>query len=571
MEYSRNSKNILATFRLAWRLMRGSRGKLYFLMVTLILFKIEVALMMPVILKCGFQAVVDNDMQALIRTAIGGSCVFAFNFAVMYFINVYGDAWVTTFAFLATENSFKELSRLPVASVQAAHNDDDLFNRIAAGTGNIMGFYFSLADLQGNGMAMTVLMIMLYRLSSMFGGLIILLVATELIFVWLQFRYNVDYTRRLQKDKAEAIRRVRSLLEQLPFHQHNQTRDWMRGLYGVAREQWFLTQEKKTMTSVFLDSCLVSIHGVFKTGLVYSFMVKQEVFSSYADAVASSFSTFNNLVTKAKGFGGSISRLPNSLVPIGKLDDILTEQPRHIGESGMDSMDSLRTEKDFGGVSERCIVLEHMSVVVGDRMIIRDAGCRIPLGSKVAVIGENGSGKSTLLKTMAGLYQCQDGKVHDLGKKTAYIPADELLFQGHSVLENISYSRDGFEPDMIKRQLEELQFHNIEELYGKIPVQLSGGEAKRVNVARGLLGDAEVILADEPTSCLDKETSGYVMENILGMKGRTVIYITHDPEYARMADEIIFMQDGEIRQIIESEKCNDNTYFRSWSEAGTVV
>ena len=61
------------------------------------------------------------------------------------------------------------------------------------------------------------------------------------------------------------------------------------------------------------------------------------------------------------------------------------------------------------------------------------------------------------------------------------------------------------------------------------------------------------------------------MEKILGMKGRTVIYITHDPEYARMADEIIFMQDGEIMQIIESEKCTDNTYFRSWSEAGTVV
>ena len=208
MEYSKNSKNILATFRLARRLMQGSRGKLYFLMATLILFKIEVALMMPVILKCGFQDVADKNMQTLIRTAIGGSCVFAFNFAVMYFINVYGDAWVTTFAFLATENSFKELSRLPVSSVQAAHNDDDLFNRIAAGTGNIMGFYFSLADLLGNGVAMIVLMIMLYRFSSIFGGLIILLVATELIFVWLQFHYNVDYTRRLQKDKAEAIRRV---------------------------------------------------------------------------------------------------------------------------------------------------------------------------------------------------------------------------------------------------------------------------------------------------------------------------------------------------------------------------
>ncbi len=553
-EHNKKSKSILAAFRLAQRLMRGNRGKLYSLMAALTLFNIEAALMMPVILKCGFRAVAENSIRALVGTAIGGVCVFAFNFAAMYFINVYGDAWVTTFAFHAAENCFKELSVYPVASIQAEYNDDDLFNRIAAGTGDIMGLYFSLVNLLGNGVAVAVLMVMLCRFSSMLGGIIILLVAAEMVFVRLQFRYNADYAKRLQKDKAEGIRRVRSLLEQLPFHQHNQTWEWMRGLYGEAREQWLLTQGKKTMTSVFLDSCLTGIHGIFKTGLVYGFMVRQEVFSSYADDVVSSFSTFNSLVTKAKGFSESISRLPNSLVPIGKLDDVLAGHPQHaMGQGG------------------NCLVLEGISVAVGDKMIVKDASCRIPLGSKVAVIGENGSGKSTLLKAMSGLYRCQDGKVHGLGKKAAYIPSDELLFQGHSVLENISYGRDGIGTGEAERQLKELRIHGAGELCGKIPAQLSGGEAKRVNIARGLLGDAEVILADEPTSCLDKETSRHVMGKLLGMEGRTVIYVTHDPEYAKLADEVIFMQDGEIRQVIKGNECDENECFRSWSKEGTIV
>lgn len=540
--------NIVTVFILSQRLMRGNRGRLYFLLATLVLFNFETALMMPFVMKCGFGAVLEGDMQALFGTAVGAAGVFAFNFAVMYFLNVYGDAWVTKFAFHAAKNCFRELSSLPVASVQAAHNDDDLFNRIAAGTGNIMGFYFSLVDLLGNGAAVAVLAVMLCRFSGIFGGVILLLVAAELFFVCLQFRYNAAYTGKLQKDKEEGIRRVRSLLEQLSFHQYNQTWDWMRRLYEEARGEWFLTQEKKTMTGAVLDACLLGVHGIFKTGIVYSFMVKQGILRSYVDDVASSFSTFNNLAAKTKGFGGSISRLPNVLVPIGRLDAVLTGRPQ-------------RTE---GGQEE--FVLEHVSVAAGGKEILKNVCCRIPEGSRVAVIGENGSGKSTLLKAMAGLYQCVDGKVHGLGRRITYIPADDLLFQGHSVKENISYSKDEAEAEVIKGLLEELRFHNVEELCEKNPEQLSGGEAKRINIARGLFSEAEVILADEPTSSLDQETAGRVMELLLGLEGRTVIYITHDPKYVLQADQVICIQDGEIRQIIKGDACAENAYFRSWSQ-----
>lgn len=547
-------KNILPVFRLSQRLMRGSRGRLYLLLTTVVLFNIEVVLMVPIVLKYGFLAVAEKNVHALVWTAIGGSCAFAFNFAVMYFINVYGDAWATKFAFHAAENGFKEISRLPVASIQAAHNDDDLFNRIAAGTGNIMGFYFSMANLIGNGIAVVVLIVILCRFSGMLGGFVLLLVAVELLVVRLQFRYNAGYTGKMQEDKAKSIRQVRSLLEQSSFHQHNQTGDWIRGLYGEARAQWFQTQEKRILTSTFLDSCLVSIHGLFKMGLVRSFMIKQEIFSSYADDVASSFSTFGKLVEKAKEFGGTVSRLPNSFVPIEKLGDVLTDKPQQAG-----------------GREEGRLTLEHISVVIRDKEIVKDACCRIPLGNKVAVIGENGSGKSTWLKAVAGLHQRGDGNVHDLGRKAAYMPADELLFRGHSVSENLSYGGDGIGSDAIKKLLEELRFSNVEDLCGKTPEQLSGGEAKRINIARGLLGDAEVILADEPTGCLDREASGIVMEKLLKLEGKTVIYITHDPEYAQMADEVIFMQDGEIRQIFKGAECADNAYFQRWREVGKRV
>ena len=543
--------NILTVLRLSQRLMRGSRGKLYFLLVTLMVFNIEVALMMPLILRYSFQAVAEQNVRALIGAAAGGCCVFAFNFAVMYFINVHGDAWATKFSFHAVENSFKEFAELPAASLQTRHNDDDLFNRLEVGTGNIVGLYFSLAGLLGNGVAVIILIIMLCRFSKMLGIFIILLVAAELVIVRLQFRYNADYTRKLQNDKAACIRRLRCLLEQLTFHRHNRTWDWMRGLYEKDRQLWFCTQERKIMANVFLDSCLVGMHGFFRMGLVYSFMVQKEVFSAYADDVASSFSTFNNLVDKTKGFGGGVSRMPNSFVPIGKLDEILTGKPEY-------------TE----GKEEGYLMPDHISVTIGDRDILKDICCRIPLGSKVAVIGENGSGKSTFLKALAGLYWCGDKRVFHPGCRVAYIPADELLFQDHSVLANVSYSREGIEVDEVTMQLNELQFSDVEETCWKVPAQLSGGEAKRVNIARGLCSDAEVILADEPTSCLDRETSGRVMEMLLGLEGKTVIYITHNPEFAVMADEVILMQDGEIRQIMKGSECADNAYFRAWSREG---
>ena len=543
--------NIITVFRLSQRLMRGNRGRLYFLLATFMIFHIEVAMMMPLILKYSFQAVTESDMDALIKAAVCGICVFAFNFAVMYFINVYGDAWATKFSFHAVENSFKEFAELPVASLQAMHNDDDLFNRQAAGTGNIVGFYFSLAGLLGNGAAVVVLMIMLYRFSSMLGMFIILLVAAELVIVRLQFCYNADYSRKLQKDKAACIRRIRCLLEQLSFHQHNRTWDWMRGLYEEDRQQWFCTQERKAMANVFLDSCLVGMHGFFRMGLVYNFMVQKEVFSAYVEDVASSFSTFHNLVDKTKGFGSGVSGLPNSFVPIGKLEEILIGKTEHGGET-----------------KDGYLALDHISVFMGDREIVKDICCCIPLGSKVAVIGENGSGKSTFLKVLAGLCWCGEKRVYHSGRKTAYIPADELLFQEHSVLDNILYSREDTGIDEVGMQLKELHFSDVEKFCGKVPAELSGGEAKRVNIARGLLSDAEVILVDEPTSCLDRETSGYVVKKLLSLEGKTVIYITHDPEFAVMADEVILMQEGEIRQTMKGSECADNAYFRDWSSEG---
>ena len=78
--------NIVTVFILSQRLMRGNRGRLYFLLATLVLFNFETALMMPFVMKCGFGAVLEGDMQALFGTAVGAAGVFAFNFAIDFCI-----------------------------------------------------------------------------------------------------------------------------------------------------------------------------------------------------------------------------------------------------------------------------------------------------------------------------------------------------------------------------------------------------------------------------------------------------------------------------------------------------
>lgn len=188
-------------------------------------------------------------------------------------------------------------------------------------------------------------------------------------------------------------------------------------------------------------------------------------------------------------------------------------------------------------------------------------------GEFLAIIGQSGSGKSTLMNILGCLDRPTAGAYRIRGQDIAALDADALaamrrqtfgfIFQRYNLLASVSASENVEIPAVYaglslqerrEKAAELLDRLGLGDRLGHKPGQLSGGQQQRVAVARALVNDAEVILADEPTGALDSGSS----EELLGLledlhaAGRTVILITHDPKVAERANRVIELKDGRV-------------------------
>ena len=201
-------------------------------------------------------------------------------------------------------------------------------------------------------------------------------------------------------------------------------------------------------------------------------------------------------------------------------------------------------------------------------LVLRGVSLSVAQGEFVAVVGRSGSGKSTLLNVLSSLVEPDSGQVLFEGRDIAAMREDErnglrrsafaMIFQAHhlipylSVLENVLLPcMTGFQA--VTAQMKEQARERIAAvgLSGKenaLPLKLSGGEQQRVAIARGLMNGAKVLFADEPTGSLDTATGDAVMALLhdLNAQGLTVVMVTHNPEYAKLAKRTVTMQEGRI-------------------------
>ncbi len=196
----------------------------------------------------------------------------------------------------------------------------------------------------------------------------------------------------------------------------------------------------------------------------------------------------------------------------------------------------------------------------------------IDRGSFVALMGPSGSGKTTLLNLLAGIDTVSEGEliidneqIHRLSKnKLASWRANHIgyIFQLYNLVpvltayENVeiplllhSMSRS----ERHKRVSEALDKVGIADRYSHYPRQLSGGQEQRVAIARAIVSNPTILLADEPTGDLDRETGVAIMDLLKSLQeeqGQTIVMVTHDPQTTKWADTVLHLEKG---QLIEQE------------------
>jgi ABC-type lipoprotein export system ATPase subunit len=191
---------------------------------------------------------------------------------------------------------------------------------------------------------------------------------------------------------------------------------------------------------------------------------------------------------------------------------------------------------------------------------VHSATCQVLPGDLIALVGPSGSGKSTLLHLLAGLDQPTVGTISwpALGARPTEWRAGTigLVFQGPSLLpdldvaENVAFPlllAGQSETDASVRAMAMLSQLDLEDLARQLPEELSGGQAQRVAVARALVGQPMLVLADEPTGQLDHDSAAVVVELLIrtaGKIGAGLVISTHDPVVAAQLSEQWTMVDG---------------------------
>ena len=216
------------------------------------------------------------------------------------------------------------------------------------------------------------------------------------------------------------------------------------------------------------------------------------------------------------------------------------------------------------------IKIEHLNFYFGEgdlrKQVLYDISLGLPKGQIIILTGPSGSGKTTLLTLIGALRTVQEGSLTVLGQELVGLKNKDLIdvrrnigfiFQAHNLFESLSASQNvemsveltGALADKRERAADILTKLGLGDRIDYKPNALSGGQKQRVAIARALVNHPKIILADEPTAALDKDSGRNVvtlMRELCETEGTTVLMVTHDNRVLDVADRIINLVDGQV-------------------------
>lgn len=213
---------------------------------------------------------------------------------------------------------------------------------------------------------------------------------------------------------------------------------------------------------------------------------------------------------------------------------------------------------------------------------LRNVSFRVEEGEYVAIMGESGSGKTTLLNILAALDRPTGGTVLLDGKDLSKIKESNIstfrrdhlgfVFQDFNLLDTFSLEDNIYlplvlagkaYPEMKQRITPIAQQLGITDILKKYPYEVSGGQKQRAAVARALITNPRLVLADEPTGALDSKATDELLQLFRGInqRGQTILMVTHSVKAASHAGRVLFIKDGEVfHQIYRGNSTNEQLY-----------
>ena len=223
---------------------------------------------------------------------------------------------------------------------------------------------------------------------------------------------------------------------------------------------------------------------------------------------------------------------------------------------------------------------------------LKNVSFQVEEGEYVAIMGESGSGKTTLLNILATLDKPSGGRVLLQGKDLSQIKEKDLasfrrdnlgfVFQDFNLLDTFTLEDNIYLPlvlankkyqDMHQRLMPLAQKLGIDSLLKKYPYEVSGGQKQRCAVARALITNPKLILADEPTGALDSSNSDELLAlfSNINAKGQTILMVTHSIKAASNASRVLFIKDGELFHQLYKGSDSNEVFYQKISDALTMA
>lgn len=553
--------------QLSWKMLNKLAGQhIPLMLVQMVVFgmlncyNVAVA---PLAISKVYQALENQSISELYLTCGIGGVLIAVFFILCYVNNVYLD--INSFGIVVTSsrNACKFLFNLRYDGINKKFSEAEVLNRVDACTRSMDGVLVLFVSILSNVISIILLLFIAGKSSIVLLLLVMFVAGCSYLVSKYESGYKANYERKKQQATDETGALLLHAVTHVAFSKMYEKPEKPWNSYQEQREELWKSKWKQEQvgmySNVFMEMLTSALRGLFGWS-VFGYYRDHKVNS---DEVASSFTVFDQLKNIATNFSKPISIMRTCSVAVQRYDELV----KH-GEK-------LRTE-DMKNTAENMITLKNVSYTAGNRKILKSVNLEIKEKEKVAIIGSNGCGKSTMLRIVAGLYHPEEGTVTVAGKdpgnvtceegreNISYIPTMSYMYS-QSVRDNIQMNDDNDNEEDLYRvcSLACVPTESDDNILNQVAVTLSGGQMQRVNIARGLINEVPVLLADEPDSGLPLAQGQIVIRNILENSNTTLV-ITHHCQYLDMFSRVLLFKDGNIILDGTPEEVISSQEYQEW-------